>query len=296
MNNVKLYDAVRSVPEDAQKKIGGGRLVGMTDINPMWRIKTLTEQFGPAGIGWYTEINKMWMEVGNNGEIAAFVQISLYIKVDDKWSAGIIGLGGSMFVAKEKAGLYTSDEAYKMAYTDAISVACKALGFGADIYWQKDRTKYSDAALQGGNNEIHPDGKQAAMSTLQDDVSQGSVEGLVPKDKIPAKTTQPATQAPAAAQPKPATTGKGLWNYTHNTNSKYAETWLNDTQLDEIRGYSLDEMEKTLAHWTIKGGNLRVSSARLSQFNSMITEARANQGGLDDNYDGPEEDLSDLPF
>ena len=29
-----------------------------------------------------------------------------------------------------------------MALTDAISVACKALGFGANVYWDKDRTKY----------------------------------------------------------------------------------------------------------------------------------------------------------
>ena len=30
-----------------------------------------------------------------------------------------------------------------MALTDAISVACKSLGFGADIYFGKDRTKYN---------------------------------------------------------------------------------------------------------------------------------------------------------
>ena len=30
-----------------------------------------------------------------------------------------------------------------MALTDAISVACKALGFGADIYWEAGRTKYN---------------------------------------------------------------------------------------------------------------------------------------------------------
>ena len=46
-------------------------------------------------------------------------------------------------VANEKNGLYTSDECYKMALTDAISVACKALGFGADVYWGADRTKYT---------------------------------------------------------------------------------------------------------------------------------------------------------
>ena len=46
MSNLDLYNKVRTVPPEAQKKITGGRLNGMTDINPMWRIKALTEQFG----------------------------------------------------------------------------------------------------------------------------------------------------------------------------------------------------------------------------------------------------------
>ena len=48
-----------------------------------------------------------------------------------------------MLIAKEKAGLYTSDEAYKMAVTDALSVALKALGVAADIYLGNfDGSKY----------------------------------------------------------------------------------------------------------------------------------------------------------
>ena len=50
---------------------------------------------------------------------------------------------GSRLVSKENSGLYTDDECYKKAYTDAISVACKSLGIGADVYWEKDSTKYS---------------------------------------------------------------------------------------------------------------------------------------------------------
>ena len=50
-NNLSLYNRLRNVPGDAQKKITAGRLKGMTNINPMWRIKALTEQFGPCGIG-----------------------------------------------------------------------------------------------------------------------------------------------------------------------------------------------------------------------------------------------------
>lgn len=142
MSNLKLYDAVRSVPENAKKRITGGRLSGMTDINPMWRIKTLTEQFGICGIGWKYVITDKRLEQGANGEIAAFVDVDLYIKVDGEWSDPIPGTGGSAFVAKERNGMYTSDECFKMALTDALSVACKALGFAADVYFEKDRTKY----------------------------------------------------------------------------------------------------------------------------------------------------------
>lgn len=142
MENMKIYEAVRAVPDNAKREIQAGRLKGKTDINPMWRIKLLTEQFGPCGIGWKYEITREWMENGANGEIAAFVDIKLYYKWEGEWSEPIPGTGGSAFVASERNGLYTSDECFKMALTDAISVACKALGFAGDVYWEKDSSKY----------------------------------------------------------------------------------------------------------------------------------------------------------
>lgn len=145
MDNLKIYNAVRSVPNEAKKKIGGGRLKGMTDINPMWRIKCLTELFGVCGVGWKYTITDRWIETCmSKDEITANVTIDLYIKVDGEWSDAIPGIGGSMLVASERNGLYVNDECYKMALTDAISVACKALGMGADVYWQNDNTKYND--------------------------------------------------------------------------------------------------------------------------------------------------------
>ncbi len=141
MDNLTIYERYREVPKEAQKEIKGGRMNGKTDINPMWRIKALTEQFGPCGIGWYYNPVRKWLEPCGD-EVAAFVDIELYIKVDGEWSMPISGTGGSSFASKEKAGIYVSDECYKMATTDAISVACKQLGFGADIYWSADRTKY----------------------------------------------------------------------------------------------------------------------------------------------------------
>lgn len=142
MENLEIYEKVKEVPRNAQKQITAGRLKGMTDINPQWRIEKLTEVFGPAGIGWFTKEIKREFIDGANEEIMCFVDIELYVKVDNEWSKPIYGTGGSTFVAKESKGLYTSDEVVKMAYTDAISVACKQLGFGADIYWNKSDSKY----------------------------------------------------------------------------------------------------------------------------------------------------------
>lgn len=142
MENYAFYNALREVPKEAKREIQAGRLKGKTDINPMWRIKALTDLFGPCGVGWKYEIAREWMETGANGEVSAFVDINLYYKYEGEWSEAIPGTGGSAFVASERNGLYTSDECYKMALTDAISVACKALGMGADVYWEKDATKY----------------------------------------------------------------------------------------------------------------------------------------------------------
>ena len=142
--NRRIYDAVRAVPPEAIKPITAGRLKGKSDINPMWRIRVLTEQFGPCGEGWYTEGVRYWTVVQEKSmEMAVFCELQLHTKSENGWSAPIYGIGGNTVIAAEKNGLYLDDEAYKKAYTDALSVACKALGIGADVYWQSDRTKYS---------------------------------------------------------------------------------------------------------------------------------------------------------
>ena len=142
MENLEIYEKIKEVPKEARKKITGGRLVGMTDIKPMWRIEKLTEIFGPVGLGWYAPVIKREIIEGANNEKIAVVDINLYVNYkipykldDDLWSEPIYGTGGSSFIAKEKNGLYTSDECFKMAYTDALSVACKMLGMGANVYW-----------------------------------------------------------------------------------------------------------------------------------------------------------------
>lgn len=143
MNNMEIYNRVCITPEEAKKPIKGGRLNGFTDINPMWRIKTLTELFGPCGVGWKKKRTGCQFREGANGEVSVFVTVELTVKTEDGWSEPVEGSGGAMFVAKERNGLYTDDEAVKKAETDALGSAVKLLGFSADIYYEKDRDKYT---------------------------------------------------------------------------------------------------------------------------------------------------------
>lgn len=159
--NMEFYNKVREVPEEAKKTIQAGRLKGYTDINPMYRIKTLTEQFGICGIGWKAHIKNKEIIEGANGEKIAIVDIELFIKENGEWSEAIEGTGGSNFITKERNGLYTNDECFKMAYTDALSVACKSLGIGADVYWEKDRTKYDT----NKNENIKEEKKSVSKAT-----------------------------------------------------------------------------------------------------------------------------------
>ena len=181
MDNLSIYEQCREVPENALREIKAGNLKGKSDINPVWRIKKLTELYGPVGIGWYSEITKEWTEKGAGEEVILFVKLKLFVKHDGEWSKGIEGTGGNMLINNYKAGLKSNDEALKMAETDAISVACKKLGIGADVYWSADNTKYGKASEEtlrekveketGRKFETKKDGKiiltEKAKETLQ---------------------------------------------------------------------------------------------------------------------------------
>jgi len=154
-NNLAFWDKVSQPGEEVLKKIVGGRLAGMSDINPVWRYKVMTEHFGPCGHGWKYTIEDMWTVDGAEGNLMVFAKVNLYIAITPKssdaaylinWFDPIPGVGGSKLIAKEKVGLHTDDEAYKKAVTDALGSAMKMLGVGADVYMGRwDGSKYRDA-------------------------------------------------------------------------------------------------------------------------------------------------------
>ena len=182
MNNMDIYDSFRVTPNEAQKEIAGGRLRGFTDINPMYRIQKLTEKFGPCGIGWYYEPVKKWIEQAGD-EIMAFVDISLFIKVDGEWSKPIAGTGGSALYAMEKGGLKASDECFKMATTDAISVACKQLGIGADVYWKAGESKYS-RSVPDNPTPASPLAETQKTTPAQVSVAKPAEHPMTPKERV----------------------------------------------------------------------------------------------------------------
>ena len=166
MEKMKIYEALRNVPKEAQKSFNNGRFSG-TDINPMWRIKKLTEEFGACGFGWYYDIASREIITSPDGTMCAFVAVKLYVKQGDEWSKPIYGEGGNTFATKTKTGyVQTSDEAYKMALTDAVSNATKQLGLGADIWFANDVTKYTkpqpQAPVQTTQRFVKPTTEQIA--------------------------------------------------------------------------------------------------------------------------------------
>lgn len=146
MNNtttpgIGFYDALRTPDKRALKTIAGGRLKGMTDIKPQWRTQRMTEVFGLCGFGWrYDSPVFTYQQIGN--EMNCICNTNLYVKVDGEWSAPIPGVGGSKVATMEKNGVYVSDEAEKMALTDALSVAMKTIGVAADVYIGYSDSKY----------------------------------------------------------------------------------------------------------------------------------------------------------
>lgn len=171
-DNLAIYEKAREVPKTALKQIFGGRLKGMSDINPMFRIKRITEIFGPCGFGWKYEIVEKRFETQGQ-EVKCFIQINLYVKWQGEWSEPIPGVGGAGFVDREKSGLFVNDECEKMALTDAMSVAMKALGVAADVYWDKDGkavntdSKYAYDTIQPQQAQPKPSQPQPAKQQPQ---------------------------------------------------------------------------------------------------------------------------------
>lgn len=184
---LEYWERLNKAPKQYLKKIEFGALKGKSDINPQWRMMAMTDVFGPVGIGWKYEIVRDWTVTAPSGVVMVFVEVAVYVKHLEEWSAKIPGIGGSELVELAKGDLKHNDEGYKMATTDALSVAFKALGVAAEIYLGNfDGTKYRDevkrppapapAALPPEARAIAED--HAAVATLTPDLAEMQAESI----------------------------------------------------------------------------------------------------------------------
>lgn len=174
MGNMDIWNFVSKVPADMTKAFTNGRFTG-TDIKPIWRFKILTDVFGPCGFGWYIDNVRFWMEQGADGNVKTFCELDLFVKhpATNEWSMSIHGIGGNSFVnvVTMKDGTVkkvTDDEGYKAAYTDAVSVACKAIGIGADIYAGNpglDSSKYAQFYKEAKGSDDNAGKKHTKQET-----------------------------------------------------------------------------------------------------------------------------------
>ena len=132
--NLKIWNDIKRPPSSVLKKIDFGYLKGKSDINPQWRLMAMTQAFGVVGHGWTYRIVRTWSETGSDGQVMAFSEVAVKTKLNGEWGEEFFGTGGSTIVEFSKGNLKSNDEGYKMATTDALSVAFKAVGVAADIY------------------------------------------------------------------------------------------------------------------------------------------------------------------
>ena len=166
MDALAIYKKLSQPPKEALREITDGTLKGKTDINPQWRYKAMTEQFGLVGLGWKYEVQKLWTEKGAGNEVLAFAQVAVFVRDPEtkEWSDPIVGIGGSKLINDFNRGAKSNDEGYKMAVTDAFSTSLKMIGVAADIYAGRwDGSKYlTDNEMTGSKKPQNQTPQQPA--------------------------------------------------------------------------------------------------------------------------------------
>jgi len=131
MSKTDLWDRLgKTDPKHTKGFSRSGGFKG-TAIKPMYSFHRMTEEFGPCGQGWGVNQPSFQVVPGTEGEVLVYCTVSV-------WHADranlVFGVGGDKAVVKYSSGLKSDDEAFKKAFTDAITNALKLIGVGADVH------------------------------------------------------------------------------------------------------------------------------------------------------------------
>jgi len=139
MSKTELWDRLgKTDPAHTSKFQRAGGFKG-TAIRPIYSIHRMTEEFGPCGVGW--GVNEPQFQVVHGpDEALVFCTVSIWHTSRENV---VFGVGGDKAVVKFSSGIKTDDEAFKKAFTDAITNAMKLIGVGADVHMGRfDDSKY----------------------------------------------------------------------------------------------------------------------------------------------------------
>lgn len=138
--NTTIWDLLsRTDPAHTKSFSRSGGFKG-TAIKPIWSFRRMTEEFGPCGKGWGVD-QPEFQVVTAGDEILVFCTVGVWwtneeVKEGDEYARNyrVYGVGGDKVVNKFSSGLKSDDEAFKKAFTDAVTNALKLIGVGADVH------------------------------------------------------------------------------------------------------------------------------------------------------------------
>jgi len=129
-DNTALWDKLGKTDPNHTKTFKRAGGFSGTAIKPMWSYRRMTEEFGPCGSGW--GINEPSFQVVPVGEsVMVYCTVSVWYEKADQT---VFGVGGDMVSGKRGNYSMVDDEAFKKAYTDAVTNALKMIGVGADVH------------------------------------------------------------------------------------------------------------------------------------------------------------------
>lgn len=134
-DNTSLWNELRSTPPEYTKEFKKAGGFSGKSIDPVYRIRRLTERFGPCGKGWGFVQEDQWSDAGS-GAYIVYVRGHLWYMLDGERYQTCSHTGGTDTSR-------TPDEAYKMAETDALGKCCVDIGLAVDVYMgEHDGDKY----------------------------------------------------------------------------------------------------------------------------------------------------------
>jgi len=140
VKNLSLWESVETTDPTMTKLVDdyGQRF---TSIDPQYRKKLITEQFGIYGIKWgvVTDSEKYKrITYHNNSVLLQYTAVVFYIHTGRRYTFPIASSIEEAYYTKKGAGHYkVDDEAIKKVRTSALMKGFTDLGFNADVYLGK---------------------------------------------------------------------------------------------------------------------------------------------------------------